>query len=341
MIYNLYKPRGISSNRFLRFFQKKFGFAKAGFVGTLDPLAEGVLPVFVGSSTRLIPFLKPLYKTYFFRLGFFYRSRSLDGEGYLTYHPPQPSFGSAQARHQELTRLSAEAKAFFLAQTEQTIPSFSAKKIAGKRLYHLARKGIALEENLTKKVAVQKIDFLAVENTKASSLSGRITVSPGFFVRSLAQDFAQLAGVDCYLESLVREEVGGIFRLDQALQIQDLFATETAQNLPQLELKKIFPDRFFLRLTDPEQIRRLRQGQKISLGSVLCLFYQGEQITLDCRDFSTYIQTIDRDVPWEKAEVLVEDTAENLIALGFFSTAEEDPFKPNRGSWLFAPKIVF
>ena len=193
------KPAGSTShdvvNRMRRILQQR----SVGHLGTLDPLATGVLPLVAGNLTRLAQFYTTSEKTYegVIRFGFATNTYDADGEPTGEAHSITP--GPVNPSLDQLRKLAAR----FLGIIEQVPPPFSAKKIHGVPAYKLARKQ---KEVVLKPVQVEikEFDILAVEGDRARF---RARVASGTYMRSVAHEMGQLLGSGAHLESLRRTAV--------------------------------------------------------------------------------------------------------------------------------------
>ena len=186
---------------------------KVGHVGTLDPLAGGVLAVAVGPATRLSNLLHEGKKQYLatFRLGL--RSDTEDVEGTVEADPRAiPSRDAIEA-----------AIPSFIGAIEQRPPAFSAKMIEGQRAHDLARKGRTVDlPSVT--VTVESIDLLTFQSP---NFTLRVTCGAGTYVRSLGRDLAAACESSAIMTALVRE-VSGPFRLDEATPFDEVRADPLA-----------------------------------------------------------------------------------------------------------------
>ncbi len=193
-IFVAYKPTGLSSNQFLGRLKRKYGVKKAGYSGTLDPFAKGVLIVAFGSFTRFFRFLDKAPKTYRATLWLGAASPTLDIEG---VKEPQiiPPFESSRV---ETVLKELEGELDYLP------PKFSAKKIDGKRAYELARSG----EDVTLKSIHSTIYEIKLLHYMHPFVTFEATVSEGTYIRSLGEMIAKKLGIDGSLSALERLKEG-------------------------------------------------------------------------------------------------------------------------------------
>jgi tRNA pseudouridine55 synthase len=223
-LFVAYKPAGMSSNRFLSTLKRKYGVKKAGYSGTLDPFAKGVLVVGFGSYTKLFRFLDKTPKKYRATLWLGLESESLDTENVRNVSVIKPL--DEQKIAQALQTLQGTLT--------YTPPIFSAKSIDGQRAYDLARQGKKVElKQITS--TVYSVDFLHYCHP---FVTFEVTVSEGTYVRSLGEMVAKKLGVVGALSALERKEEGKFFfqgekplQPQEYLALQENFYTKDMQNL--------------------------------------------------------------------------------------------------------------
>jgi len=202
------KPGGITSHDVVARVRRLIGERSVGHLGTLDPLATGVLPLLTGRFTRLAQFYGAAEKTYagVIRLGFATDTQDAEGE----------PIGSPQPVQVSLEELRGAAQAF-LGEIEQQPPKFSAKKIRGVPAYKLARKNQEVE---LKKVRVQ-VNRFEIHDLTEDRARFTAEVSAGTYVRSLAHELGAKLGVGAHLAEL-RRTISGEFILEQAVTLERL-----------------------------------------------------------------------------------------------------------------------
>jgi tRNA pseudouridine55 synthase len=183
-----------------------------GHLGTLDPMATGVLPLLLGKYTRLAQFFSTAEKTYTGTIRFGFATDTYDAEGIAAGPDLQPELTLQQVR---------EAALPFHGEIQQMPPAFSAKKIGGKPAYKLARERKPVE---LKAVTIHIHEF-EVESLDGATASFRMTVSAGGYVRSVAHELGQALGCGAHLSSLRRTQAG-VFALDQAHSLESLEASQ-------------------------------------------------------------------------------------------------------------------
>jgi tRNA pseudouridine55 synthase len=220
------KPGGVTSFSMVAMMRRLTGVRRVGHAGTLDPLASGVLPVAVGSATRLIEFTDDASKTYVARVRFGVVTDTADAEGEVV------------ARH-DPSRLTRDAAAAavreFIGEIEQTPPLYSAIKVAGKPLYRYAREGADVEVR-PRRVHIDRITLLRFEADVAEL---EVECGKGTYIRALARDIGERLGCGAHLAALRRTSSGG-FDIADAHSPEVLQAAASAGRLDQLILA---PDR--------------------------------------------------------------------------------------------------
>jgi tRNA pseudouridine55 synthase len=211
------KPGGLTSHDVVNRVRHILEQRSVGHLGTLDPLATGVLPLVIGNLTRLAQFYLSSEKTYEGVIRFGFATDTYDAEGEATT-PPQ----GVKVSLEELKGLLPR----FLGTVQQMPPPFSAKKIHGVPAYKLARKH--QDVPLTPvQVEIKKLEILAADGDRASF---RARVASGTYMRSVAHDMGQQIGCGAHLETLRRTELGE-FSLSQACTLDQLdLAVKAGEN---------------------------------------------------------------------------------------------------------------
>ena len=206
---NIYKPLGISSFAVVKKIKKYFKLNKIGHGGTLDPLAEGVLPIAIGKATKLISFINTDIKEYEFEIKWGEQTTTDDVEGEILY---RSNFIPSE---KEINKALDNFKGDIL----QKPPKASAIKINGQRAYKLLRenKNFDLKE---KKVYLYSSNIISSSSLK-STTKIKIKCGKGFYVRSFARDIAEILNTKGHIFSLKRTKVGK-FTLKNANLLDDL-----------------------------------------------------------------------------------------------------------------------
>lgn len=202
------KPAGKTSHDVVEAVRRLAGFRQIGHLGTLDPLATGVLVLLLGRATRLARFYVGRRKRYDCTVRFGFATDTYDSDG----QPQGPDLSPS------LDRAAIEGfAAGFLGRIEQTPPIFSAKKIQGRRAHELARKKKPVE---LKSLEVDVYEF-RLTGIEGSSARFAVECGAGTYIRSLAHDLGKLQGSGAHLSEITRTAVGE-FTLDQAIVVNEL-----------------------------------------------------------------------------------------------------------------------
>lgn len=210
------KPAGWTSQDVAAKLRGVFHEKRVGHGGTLDPMATGVLPVFVGRATRAVEFFEHADKEYIatLRLGTVTDTQDTTGN-ILETHPVSVTKSELEAA------LSA-----FTGEIDQLPPMYSAIKVNGQKLYELARRGKEVERK-PRRITIHELELLSGEGTDWSL---RIHCSKGTYVRTLCADIGEHLGCGGCMASLMRTKAGA-FELSQAHTMEDLTASENPEAL--------------------------------------------------------------------------------------------------------------
>lgn len=214
------KPTGPTSHDIVACVRRTLSLKKVGHLGTLDPLATGVLPLVVGRATRLASLLAGASKQYdaVIRLGLITDTYDITGTVVGGADAPRPDPTSAEIDGlQPSPETIAHAAAGFVGSYPQRPPPFSAKKIDGVRAYDLARRRQPVEVTPAQ-VTVEALTVLSIDGPRVRC---RIACSSGFYIRSLAHDLGDALGCGGCLETLRRERHGP-FNLQAAVPLAQI-----------------------------------------------------------------------------------------------------------------------
>ena len=215
---NVYKPKGITSHDVVSTLRRVTKIKQIGHTGTLDPFAEGVLPICIGKATRLIEYLKD-DKAYIGTVKLGKSTTTYDTEG-ETVNTSDKSLALDEIE---------SVLDIFLGDIEQTPPMYSAIKVKGKKLYEYARKGESVDIQ-PRKVHISKLDILNF-NSETKELELYIECSKGTYIRSIANDVGEKLGIYGHLIKLVRVKAGD-FKIEDSTKLEELNTMEiVVQNL--------------------------------------------------------------------------------------------------------------
>jgi tRNA pseudouridine55 synthase len=246
------KPKGRTSHDVVDAVRHLAGFRQIGHLGTLDPLATGVLVLLLGRATRLMQFYAGRRKRYAagYRFGFATDTHDSDGQA---QGPDTAPVLHATA----LAKLAAEAVGRF----EQKPPAFSAKKVRGRPAYELARKKQAVDLKPVE-VEIYEYKLTEIEGSVARFL---IECSSGTYIRSLAHEIGQKLGCGAHLAEITRTAVGE-FSLEQAITLEELAEANRAGRFASclIKLENLLPN--FPRVNVlPVIEKRVRHGSKFNI----------------------------------------------------------------------------
>lgn len=247
------KPGGMTSHDVVNRLRKITGERTIGHLGTLDPMATGVLPLLMGKFTRLAQYFSSAEKGYTGAIRFGFATDTYDAEGEPMGAPVAPRLTLAQVR---------EAAARFHGEQEQMPPPFSAKKIAGVPAYKLARAGKPVEL----KPAKIHISCFEIVDLDGDVAHFRMDVSAGGYVRSVAHELGCDLGCGAHLSSLRRTQAG-VFTLADAHTFDELEAP--AGDAEALEAMCVHPRSLLTEMPavtgDEMTLGRLRNGAQANL----------------------------------------------------------------------------
>jgi tRNA pseudouridine55 synthase len=245
------KPPGFTSHDVVAIVRRATGEKSIGHLGTLDPMATGVLPLLLGKYTRLAQFFGQAEKHYSGHIRFGFATDTFDADGVPT------------ADAQPLTLSLEELRALgqrFRGEIDQLPPVFSAKKINGVPAHKLARAGA---EVAVKPVRIT-IHHFALTSLEGDTAAFTMAVSAGGYVRSVAHELGQLAGCGAHLSSLRRTRAGA-FVLEQAITIDQLKSASVAELEALLPHPRMLLPEMPSVTVDDHLAGRLRNGMQVNL----------------------------------------------------------------------------
>jgi tRNA pseudouridine55 synthase len=245
------KPAGMTSHDVVSIVRRATGERSVGHLGTLDPMATGVLPLLLGKYTRLAQFFADSDKHYAGTIRFGFATDTFDAEGTPTTEPAALTLSLSELR------VLAER---FRGTMEQVPPIYSAKKIGGVPAHKLARAG----KEVRVKPARITIHNFEVESLEGETAAFAMQVSAGGYVRSVAHELGQMAGCGAHLASLRRTQAG-VFGLAQSITVDELKALtleEIAARLP--HPRTILPEMPAV-IVDETTAGRIRNGMQVNV----------------------------------------------------------------------------
>ena len=246
------KPAGPTSHDIVNQLRRLTGVRRIGHAGTLDPLATGLLPLFVGPATRLIEYLAAYPKRYTARLRLGISTDTDDAHGDVIAEAPVPP----------LTRAQIDAAAMpFRGAISQVPPTFSAVKVKGVVAHRAARRG----DPLPLQARAVTVHALTIDDWQPPELRIAVTCSTGTYVRAIARDLGAALGCGAHLVEMRRTAIGAV-STDEAITpdaLEAAFAAATGWEHA-VPLDRFFEDWQRVVLAD-DQVTRLIQGQPLHI----------------------------------------------------------------------------
>jgi tRNA pseudouridine55 synthase len=245
------KPAGVTSHDVVAIVRRATGEKSIGHLGTLDPMATGVLPLLLGKYTRLAQFFGQAEKHYEGHIRFGFATDTFDAEG-IAAADPQPLTRSFE----ELRKLGQH----FHGEMDQVPPIYSAKKINGVPAHKLARAGADVPVKPAR-ITIHHFELVSLEGESAAF---RMEVSAGGYVRSVAHELGQMAGCGAHLSSLRRTRAGA-FALAHAITVDQLKQATVAEIEAQLPHPRTLLPEMPSVTVDDQLAGRLRNGMQVNL----------------------------------------------------------------------------
>jgi tRNA pseudouridine55 synthase len=245
------KPAGMTSHDVVSIVRRATGERSVGHLGTLDPMATGVLPLLLGKHTRLAQFFGKAEKQYTGHIRFGFATDTFDAEGAPVTEPV--------ALTHSLEELRAMAR-HFNGEMDQMPPVFSAKKINGVPAHKLARAGKEVAVKPAR-ICIHSFELLQLEGDTASFA---MRVSAGGYVRSVAQELGAMAGCGAHLSSLRRTQAGA-FTLAQSITVEELKSlnpVEIEARLP--HPRSVLPEMPSV-MVDEQTAGRIHNGMQVNV----------------------------------------------------------------------------
>ena len=246
-IINVYKEKGYTSHDVVAKLRGIAGQKKIGHTGTLDPDAEGVLPVCLGKATKVCELLIDKDKTYRAVLFLGQTTDTQDASGTVLETSDVSNLNEVQV---------TEAVQSFVGEYAQIPPMYSALKVGGKKLYELAREGKTVERK-ARNVMIHSIKILRVDLPRVEM---EVSCSKGTYIRTLCHDIGEKLGVGGCMESLLRVQVGR-FVLADSLRLSEIQKAKEDGNLEKIlqPIDSVFEQYRAVRIR-PDQEKRLQNG---------------------------------------------------------------------------------
>lgn len=259
------KPEGCSSAEVVRVVKKRLAVDKIGHIGTLDPFATGLLPLCLGTGTKVAQFLVAGRKTYTGTIRLGVETDTFDATGTVTRAAPVPPCGP---------EVLEDLRRRFSGEYWQTPPMYSAVKRQGIPLYKLARCGAVVERE-PRRVSIE--EFTLVQAAK-DTLGFSLSCSKGTYIRALAADLGAALGCGAHLVTL-RRTACGPFTVSAAMPFSALSTWQAGGILPLLSPAQALRDYRAVSVST-EAAERLRRGQQESLRTLPCAESVDETVRL-------------------------------------------------------------
>ena len=270
-VINLYKQPGITSQTAVNKVKRLLNIKKCGHAGTLDPMAEGILLILLGSATKCSELLMSEIKEYEVSIKLGITTDTYDIEGTVIKEVPREQINVT-------SKLFENTLKSFLGESYQLPPMHSAVQVNGVRLYKLARKGLTIERE-PRKINIYDITPLEF-NEKELSARFSVTCSKGTYIRSLVSDIGEKLGCGGVMTRLIRNR-SGEFNLKSSVDFENLQQSPQKYIIPTEKcfphLNKYYIQSFYLKL--------LRDGQRVLQNKLhlnlpeneLCLVYSEDK----------------------------------------------------------------
>lgn len=250
------KPKNYTSFDIIAILRKKFNQKKLGHMGTLDPIATGVLPILLGDTAKFQIFTENNKKEYIAKMGFGLTTDTLDSEGKIL----------------SKTECNITKKEFksvlnnFVGKIEQVPPMFSAIKQNGKKLCDLARKGIEVERE-KRKIEITSIEILNFDEINQTACI-KIKCSCGTYIRSLCDDIGKILGCGAVMTELRRTESNGFLQKDSITleKLRNLTLNELEENYI-IPTEYLFKNLKSVNISEAQE-KRFRNGGALSLDRI-------------------------------------------------------------------------
>ena len=263
---NINKPKGITSHDVVAILRRILKIKQIGHTGTLDPFAEGVLPICIGKTTRLIEFLED-EKAYIGTVQFGKSTDTYDVDGKII------NTSEKQITFEDLENALKD----FRGEIEQTPPIYSAIKINGKKLYEYAREGKDVEIK-PRKVCIQKLEILSFDEIKQQA-ELYIECSKGTYIRSIANDLGLALQTYGYLTKLVRVKAGK-FTLRESIELNKLNSKEKCLAHLISPIEKLNYPKYELTKTEFDKVSHGNPIQIESQNGITILIYENKIVAV-------------------------------------------------------------
>lgn len=226
-ILNIYKEKGYTSHDVVAIVRKKLNTKKVGHTGTLDPEAEGVLPVCIGKATKVANYITDTTKTYIATITLGISTDTQDHTGKII----------EEKKVTVTDEEKKEAIRSFIGEYNQIPPMYSALKVNGKKLYELARAGQEIKRQ-PRKIHIFNINIL---NLKGNDIDIEVVCSKGTYIRTLCSDIGDKLGCGAHMSKLVRTK-SSIFNIEESIKLEaiDYYVKEGRLDTILTKIEEVF-----------------------------------------------------------------------------------------------------
>lgn len=248
-ILNVYKEKGYTSHDVVAILRKKLQTKKIGHTGTLDPEAEGVLPICIGKATKAAEYLTNKTKVYMTTMQLGISTDTQDHTGKVI------NIREVKSSKDEIVN----AINSFVGEYRQIPPMYSALKVNGKKLYELAREGKIIERK-PRDINIYSIEEINIQN---NNVSFKVSCSKGTYIRTLCHDIGEILKCGAHMTALIRVQSGNYF-IDDSMKIDEIIKKQEAHQLNDFiqDVDRIFSE-YKSVLVDGEYNKFLFNGNKV------------------------------------------------------------------------------
>ncbi|WP_058485198.1 tRNA pseudouridine(55) synthase TruB [Defluviitalea phaphyphila] len=254
-ILNIYKEKGYTSHDVVAIIRKILNQKKVGHTGTLDPEAEGVLPICIGKATKTVEYLTDKKKRYLSVVKFGITTSTGDSTGEII---------KSTSVDLDKNKVENIVKSF-IGEYNQIPPMYSAIKVKGKKLYELARQGKVIDRK-PRKVYIYNINITSFISKDEIEID--VECSKGTYIRTLCEDIGNALGFGAHMKSLIRTQVG-MFNIDNSIKLNELKEIVKDKKLDKyiIKIEEIFSQYSLVKIkSEGEKI--LKNGNKIKFNYI-------------------------------------------------------------------------
>lgn len=257
------KKENMTSFDVIRDIRKKYNQKQVGHIGTLDPLASGVLPILIGKATKLSDYLMQHDKEYIAKIQLGFQTDTADREGKIIM---SKNVEKSKIMNENVEKVLQT----FLGESMQTPPMYSAIKINGKKLYELARQNIEVERK-ERKIFINSIELINIDKEK-NEIEYKVECSKGTYIRTLSEDIAKKLETVGHMSYLRRTRVGN-FKIEDAgkfIPMEEIITSIQSIEIEQNDLQKLING-------VPIELDKIQYRKKHNDCEQICKLYNNNQ----------------------------------------------------------------